>query len=164
MWQHVKLSEQIRPWGTLACCWDVKQPTNKQTLMMCLCLQTCWQQLDHWIWFFVGFCGRGGGKRKVGGGGGCIAEVGRGKGVGLGGDVWIKVLYNNYFHRHHCRLPLFTSLTDLNLVSGSQCQQKQKCLVQFHEMPTKPDKIWYCMETVKSGDIDFFPFFFFFLV
>ena len=29
VWQHVKLSEQIRPWGTLACCWDVKQPTNK---------------------------------------------------------------------------------------------------------------------------------------
>ena len=29
--QHVKLSEQIRPWDTLACCWDVKQPTNKQT-------------------------------------------------------------------------------------------------------------------------------------
>ena len=27
--QHVKLSEQIRPWDTLACCWDVKQPTNK---------------------------------------------------------------------------------------------------------------------------------------
>ena len=28
----VKLSEQIRPWDTLACCWDVKQPTNKQCL------------------------------------------------------------------------------------------------------------------------------------
>ena len=22
--------KQIRPWDTLACCWDVKQPTNKQ--------------------------------------------------------------------------------------------------------------------------------------
>ena len=32
MWQHVKLSEQICPWDTLACCWDVMQPTNKQTL------------------------------------------------------------------------------------------------------------------------------------
>ena len=29
VWQHVKLSEQIRPWDTLACCWDVKQPTNQ---------------------------------------------------------------------------------------------------------------------------------------
>ena len=29
VWQHVKLSEQIRPWDTLAWCWDVKQPTNK---------------------------------------------------------------------------------------------------------------------------------------
>ena len=29
VWQHVKLSEQIRPWDTLACRWDVKQPTNK---------------------------------------------------------------------------------------------------------------------------------------
>ena len=28
VWQHVKLSEQIRPWDTLPCCWDVKQPTN----------------------------------------------------------------------------------------------------------------------------------------
>ena len=25
-----KLSEQIHPWDTLACCWDVKQSTNKQ--------------------------------------------------------------------------------------------------------------------------------------
>ena len=32
VWQHIKLSEQIRPWATLACCWNVKQPTNnKQT-------------------------------------------------------------------------------------------------------------------------------------
>ena len=31
VWQHIKLSEQIRPWDTLACCWDVKQTTNKQT-------------------------------------------------------------------------------------------------------------------------------------
>ena len=31
VWQQVKLSEQIRPWDTLACCWDVKQSTNKQT-------------------------------------------------------------------------------------------------------------------------------------
>ena len=30
VWQHVKLSVQIRPWDTLACCWDKKQPTNKQ--------------------------------------------------------------------------------------------------------------------------------------
>ena len=27
--QHVTLSEQIRPWDTLTCCWDVKQPTNQ---------------------------------------------------------------------------------------------------------------------------------------
>ena len=27
----VKLSVQIRPWDTLACFWDIKQPTNKQT-------------------------------------------------------------------------------------------------------------------------------------
>ena len=30
VWQHVKLSEQIRPWDTLTCWWDVKQPTNQQ--------------------------------------------------------------------------------------------------------------------------------------
>ena len=28
VWQHVKLSKLIRPWDTLTCCWDVKQPTN----------------------------------------------------------------------------------------------------------------------------------------
>ena len=33
VWQHVLLSEQIRPWDTLACCWDVKQATNKQTFL-----------------------------------------------------------------------------------------------------------------------------------
>ena len=27
---HIKLSEQILPWDTLACCWDIKQPTSKQ--------------------------------------------------------------------------------------------------------------------------------------
>ena len=31
MWQHVQLSEQVRPRDTLACCWDVKQPTNQTT-------------------------------------------------------------------------------------------------------------------------------------
>ena len=31
MWQHVRLSEQIRPRDTLACCWDVKQPSNQPT-------------------------------------------------------------------------------------------------------------------------------------
>ena len=31
------MSEQIRPWDTLACCWDVKQPTNKQSGN-----RTCW--------------------------------------------------------------------------------------------------------------------------
>ena len=30
VWQRVKLSEQIRPLDTLACCWDVKQPTKKK--------------------------------------------------------------------------------------------------------------------------------------
>ena len=30
-WHAWKLSVQIHPWDTLACCWDVKQPTNKQT-------------------------------------------------------------------------------------------------------------------------------------
>ena len=29
--QHVNLSEQNRPWDTLACCWDVKYLANKHT-------------------------------------------------------------------------------------------------------------------------------------
>ena len=29
VWQHAKLSEQIRHWDTLACCWDGKQPTKQ---------------------------------------------------------------------------------------------------------------------------------------
>ena len=28
VWQHLQLYEQICPWHTLACCWDVKQPTS----------------------------------------------------------------------------------------------------------------------------------------
>ena len=28
VWHHIKLSEQICPWDTLACCWDVKQQTT----------------------------------------------------------------------------------------------------------------------------------------
>ena len=30
MWQHAELSEQIRPSDTLACRWDVKQPTKQK--------------------------------------------------------------------------------------------------------------------------------------
>ena len=30
VWQHVPLFEQIRPWYTLACCWDYKQPAKKK--------------------------------------------------------------------------------------------------------------------------------------
>ena len=37
VWQHVKLSEQIRPWDTLACCWDVKQPTNNNLFPSSVC-------------------------------------------------------------------------------------------------------------------------------
>ena len=40
VWQHVQLSEQTRPWDTLACCWDVKQPTNKQSSGKC-CEHLC---------------------------------------------------------------------------------------------------------------------------
>ena len=29
---ELQLSEQIRPWDTLACCWNVKQASNQQTL------------------------------------------------------------------------------------------------------------------------------------
>ena len=47
VWQHVKLSEQIRPWDTLACCWDVKQPTKKpQTNWL-----PCSQGILAWVWF-----------------------------------------------------------------------------------------------------------------
>ena len=35
MWQHVQSSKQINLLGTLACCWDVKQPTNKPTNKLC---------------------------------------------------------------------------------------------------------------------------------
>ena len=38
VWQHVKLSSQIRPWDTLACCWDVKQPTNNNNPLASLAL------------------------------------------------------------------------------------------------------------------------------
>ena len=33
VWQHVQLSEPIRPWDTLACCWDVQGPTKIRVLV-----------------------------------------------------------------------------------------------------------------------------------
>ena len=43
LWQHVKLSVQIRPWDTLACCLDIKQPTNQQTIRhFPVWVRTCW--------------------------------------------------------------------------------------------------------------------------
>ena len=31
VWYHIQLFEQICPWGTLACYWDVKQPTDNNS-------------------------------------------------------------------------------------------------------------------------------------
>ena len=28
VWQHVRLSEEICPWNTLGCCWNIRRPTN----------------------------------------------------------------------------------------------------------------------------------------
>ena len=44
--QYIKLSEQIRPLATLACCWDVKQPTNNNmsesvSVCLCVCVNVC---------------------------------------------------------------------------------------------------------------------------
>ena len=33
VWQHIQLSEQVHPWDTLACCWDIKQATNNSSLL-----------------------------------------------------------------------------------------------------------------------------------
>ena len=43
--------EQIRPWDTLACCWDVKQPTNKHTIDLQLELweSLCWWDITTYI-------------------------------------------------------------------------------------------------------------------
>ena len=41
VWQHIKLSEQIRPWDTLACCCDVKQASNQSTASYCMCKFVC---------------------------------------------------------------------------------------------------------------------------
>ena len=70
MWQHVKLSEQIRPWDTLACCWDVKQPRNKLclsfslslflalslSLLLCLCLSIPPPSFSLFLFLFLSFC------------------------------------------------------------------------------------------------------------
>ena len=51
VWQHVKLSEQIRPWDTLACCWDVKQPTNNNSVTSILdCYDT---DICEWLCILV---------------------------------------------------------------------------------------------------------------
>ena len=39
--------EQIRPWDTLACCWDVKQPTSKQTTLKSTVCVELWSQNLH---------------------------------------------------------------------------------------------------------------------
>ena len=46
MWQHVKLSEQIRLWDTLACCWDVKQASNQPTNWLETSTSGWWQQYE----------------------------------------------------------------------------------------------------------------------
>ena len=36
VWQHVQLSEQVRPWDTLTCWWDVKQPPTHPPIPWCV--------------------------------------------------------------------------------------------------------------------------------
>ena len=38
VWHLIRMSKQIYPWNTLACCWDVKQPTNNIVMGSC-CLE-----------------------------------------------------------------------------------------------------------------------------
>ena len=52
VWQHVKLSEQIRPRDTLACCWDVKQPTNQPTTAMTMIMMTMKSAIRDFFFFF----------------------------------------------------------------------------------------------------------------
>ena len=42
MWQHVQLSEQLRPGDTLACFWDVKPPTNNNNNNISFCQLRLW--------------------------------------------------------------------------------------------------------------------------
>ena len=61
VWQHVQLSEHIRPWDTLGCGWDVKQATkqSKAKLLIpvrddspCPCLSTpVIHPVDHHFFF-----------------------------------------------------------------------------------------------------------------
>ena len=55
---------QIRPWDTLACCWDIKQPTNKQTNPW-VCRQGCQLPLAccHHLTLHIGVCLRSSGSR-----------------------------------------------------------------------------------------------------
>ena len=66
--QHVILPEQIRPWDTLTCCWDVKQPTNKPNYKLCMVTRTLSRQETTKTQYvelvgarlrgcFIGYCG-----------------------------------------------------------------------------------------------------------
>ena len=51
MWQHVHLSEQICSWDTLACCWDVIQPSNNNTVTLSLdCTDSNNVVIPCWYW------------------------------------------------------------------------------------------------------------------
>ena len=57
VWQCVKLSEQIRPRDTLACCWDVKQAANTPVdaltaspLKQCVQVMACLDAVMTLIW------------------------------------------------------------------------------------------------------------------
>ena len=74
VWQHVDLSEQIHPWGTPACCWDVKRTTNKPSTNPVMQAPgraaTRGPMLVSLVWLSLGQGLRGGG-----GGGGLIPNL-----------------------------------------------------------------------------------------
>ena len=52
MWHLTKLSEQLCPWDTLTCCWDIKQPTTSLNSVSKQRVQQYLLSLQVWIKFF----------------------------------------------------------------------------------------------------------------
>ena len=156
VWQHVKLSEQICPWDTLACCWDIKQPANKQTPLYQL-IGVCWWVLHvsaSQSVFGAAVCvtvdiayscwgcrvgGRGGNSCQIILYGCCVHELFR---------VWMSVSMSV------CTMIVFVSWINMNGVSFTSADESQHLLLysgppfdferdssEFYEMPLEPGAI-----------------------
>ena len=162
VWQHIKLSEQIRPWGTLACCWDVKRPTNKLLFLtfldhcphypVCRSLLSLFHPASVFLdpyEYHTDLCN----ELCLAGWTATQLAVLFSKNFNI--EHYMQTVSTSLFHschayRHHLLLPFSTTFSDLDYAWSYKVSVKQPLLASFScTVSSDQDKIWCGDEAIQ---------------